>query len=868
MSLKTSASPEFWENLLLCWLHDPFDKALDIRGHEGRAAKYASAALGRKVSSKEIRYVVGAADPSAAIAERIPMPTAGIHGERAVGPEDGLCLIHPTSASRIELGTSVLAPDHATNIIERIVTGLTGPRERFLALWRLLPDQIAEEFGGDMARLPADSRIPDHTLFQHADITAGLHAALTAGHGSSFLSFVLGPVQPFIAAARSVRDLWSGSALLSWLVFQAMKPVLEQLGPTAFVYPSLRGAPLADLWLRNDVSLRKIDLPRKAARMAPSLPNRFVAVVPCGANGEHAETFRQECIKAAQNGWRRLAHEVHEKLAPQCSPLAANWDRLWNEQIENALDFQASVLPEREIRDDELAKYLHGDRDFNVAWPNAGSIRSLANIIPHNEQPGYSQSSTGRWQALMEMSAGLMAATRSVRHVPETSTWDTGPVPGKCTLFGSWEQMGPPEFDASRTFWKQAADKIQIDGVRIRLRERLCAVALAKRFAGPSLLASELCLENRDDLRFPDTATVAAAKWLEDAGIDPEKERNRYNWNGQWLHWHTPNQEDNEPRIPDELWKRLAEARKQQPPTYYAVIAMDGDEMGHWLAGEKMPVIQRLLHPKLRTYFEGIDGAEKGLNARRPVGPALHAAISAALASFASEIAPEIVKKHYGTVIYSGGDDLLALCPVEEVLGCVRSLRNAFSGEDDDIQDGWRNCNGRRRITMGRCASMSAGVALVHFKEDLREALRKAHSAEQQAKDAGRDLLTLTVARRSGETSNAICPWPLTTWLDDLRKAFVHDAPNRWTYKLRSELPTLAFDQMPPAAIKAEIRRLIDHGSEGGRVKISGEEIAEQFERYCEYERSRRGDSAASTFLQDFVTLCQSAAFIARGRDA
>ena len=44
-------------------------------------------------------------------------------------------------------------------------------------------------------------------LFQHVDVTAGLHAA-GAPDEAACLSFALGSVQPFIEAARSVRDLW------------------------------------------------------------------------------------------------------------------------------------------------------------------------------------------------------------------------------------------------------------------------------------------------------------------------------------------------------------------------------------------------------------------------------------------------------------------------------------------------------------------------------------------------------------------------------------------------------------------------------------------------------------------------------------
>ena len=37
----------------------------------------------------------------------------------------------------------------------------------------------------------------------------------------SLVLFQAGPVQPFIAAARSTRDLWSGSYMLSWLMAAA-----------------------------------------------------------------------------------------------------------------------------------------------------------------------------------------------------------------------------------------------------------------------------------------------------------------------------------------------------------------------------------------------------------------------------------------------------------------------------------------------------------------------------------------------------------------------------------------------------------------------------------------------------------------------
>lgn len=857
-----------WDDILRVWLHDPFDKALAIKGHESRAALYTNA-TGCDVSRRGQHSLAAPADMIAAIAERVPMPTAA-GGERSVGLEDELRIVHPTSGTHAKLMLRSVDPAQAAGVIKKTACGLTEPRERFLAIWRLLPDAIAEEFGDDAARLPADTRIPDHTLFQHADITAGLHAAKISGD-AAFLSFALGRVQPFIEAARSVRDLWSGSALVSWLAFQAMKPILQRLGPTAFVFPALRGAALMDLWLSREAGLgKRVPSLKSQSLRAPSLPHRFVAVVPWGEDGVVAEELRRACVEAAQGGWRRLADEVLTSIDPRMARFHQNWHRLWDAQIANALEFHAAVVPERELHDDQLAR-LVGETHFSLAWPEAQKIRELDEAIPCDHRPSYAQNNAGRWQAQMEISARLMATARAVRHVPETADVeaDDGPAPAKCTLFGSWEQMGPADLSESRKFWEEVTKDVSIEGVRIRPRERLSAVALTKRFAGPTLLASELNV-SAAELRFPDTPTVAAGEWLARAGIDPEKERNRGNqhWSGLWLHWRKQDEknEDEETKPDDDLWDRICKARKWQgePPPYYAVIAMDGDEIGRWLAGEKTPELRELLHPKLRDYFRGLNDprADAGLSVSRNVGPALHGAISDALSTFASEVVPQIVTKNRGTMIYSGGDDLLALCPTATALQCANALRDAFSGRDDATGDGWRACGDRRRITMGERASMSAGIAVVHYHDDLRIALETARDARDRAKKAGRDRFCLVTARRSGETASALCPWGCVPWFDGLRKRFFNGASNRWAYQLRAELPTLASGSLPVSAMRAEIRRLVARGHEGDEG-LDGDEAATAFDRYCD----ARGEGTCDEALQDFVILSQSAAFMARGGD-
>src|SRR5581483_10138562 len=188
----------------------------------------------------------------------------------------------------------------------------------------------------------------------------------------------------------------------------------------------------------------------------------------------------------------------------------------------------------------------------------------------------------------------------------------------------------------SRDFWDQVAAQngLSVDGVRIRQGEALCAVALVKRFAGPAFLRERLQL-SANDLRFPDTWTIAAAEWLQQSSIDwkadwQNEDGHQVPWNGHWLHW-TKRDEDltDADECPADVFGQIQEARKPdkcgKPPVYYAILKLDGDDLGGWLRGEKSPQVREIMHPTLVTYYEGLgEQARAGLDAKRPVGPALH----------------------------------------------------------------------------------------------------------------------------------------------------------------------------------------------------------------------------------------------------
>jgi CRISPR-associated protein Cmr2 len=272
---------------------------------------------------------------------------------------------------------------------------------------------------------------------------------------------------------------------------------------------------------------------------------------------------------------------------------------------------------------------------------------------------------------------------------------------------------------------------------------------------------------------------------------------------------------------------------------------------------------------------------QAGLEARRPVGPALHAAISEALTNFALHVVPAVVKRHRGTLIYAGGDDVLALLPTSTALVCARELRRAFSGAPEGnggADRGYYRVQGRDLLMMGPAASLSGGLAVVHYKEDLRFALDQARRAEHQAKEAGRDALQMTVCRRSGEHSSALCPWEEVETVTGLVEAFLPregrpGASDRWAYHLAGELATLR--GLDAGAMRAEVRRQVNRAEQATRralgeteTRTAGELVGAAFDRYrqCAVAGRLRFEQPAEA-LAAFVTLCQTASFLARGRD-
>lgn len=232
--------------------------------------------------------------------------------------------------------------------------------------------------------------------------------------------------------------------------------MIEELGPTALVYPSLRGLPLLDRWLR-ELGIRDVDNPSLEQRRAPCLPNRFLAVVPFGSGGESARRLADDCRDCMRKSWMELCKGVRHQLAREVAKLddslSRDWDRLWDSQTADYFQVSVAVTPWKDCDDACLADLLRGQRGddadaaFKAAFP-AAAIRGLSAAIPKELLPGgYPQRTAGQWQHRLELAAKTLEALKNVRHFPSAAELAVGPFARKCSLLGSFgvrANMPPP----------------------------------------------------------------------------------------------------------------------------------------------------------------------------------------------------------------------------------------------------------------------------------------------------------------------------------------------------------------------------------------------------------------------------------------
>lgn len=499
------------------------------------------------------------------------------------------------------------------------------------------------------------------------------------GDTSWVLLVSLGPVQDFIASARRCQDLWYGSWLLSALSLATARAIAgaSKNGQDALVFPG---------------GLAARSLSRGAGA---EVANKIVAVVK--GSEDDVRALAATARTAMDEERDQLMKDAFDTVgAGQDDVERVFYRRAAEEQVRELLEFLWVAAP-------------IGDGGYRAARATAERLLSARKNSRRWSQPTWSQ----------------VGVPKSSLDGQRESVLDESlyPAPGRAA--------GVDDTRRRTAFGVQGT-------------ERLCGVSLLKRLGRRPAVDPSSGQSGRRRRRFYSTSHLAALPWM--LGV---QERDSVSVSAAWatlreaiegLSRNVLDEIECAPSIDAPLFgavdgqlffeNRLIETfeecgivdpeihrralaalqafrravRAREPQPYYAILLADGDRMG------------RVIDHQDR---EG------------------HAKISSALVQFARG-AEETVRKHKGSLVYSGGDDVLALLPVHTAVACGQDLASDFAG---CLRD-WKDAD-------GHSPTLSAGVAVVHHLAPLDESLAVARRAEKVAKQR-RDALAVIVDKRAG----------------------------------------------------------------------------------------------------------------------
>lgn len=200
------------------------------------------------------------------------------------------------------------------------------------------------------------------------------------------------------------------------------------------------------------------------------------------------------------------------------------------------------------------------------------------------------------------------------------------------------------------------------------------------------------------------------------------------------------------------------------------------------------------------------------------------------LARFA-ESSRKIVEKHFGCLIYAGGDDVMALLPVDSCISCARELHDEFGQLISKSSETTH-------------PTLSVGIAIGHMMDPLEELLENARKAEKDAKIPNKNGLAIHLHTRGGAPVFVRSNWGnisinnpqsldcrIKKWIQMYSENLLSD---RTGYEIRNmALDYANWVENETFAIKHDLYRLLNKKRPSGK-KIDLKEIEEYLEKSLE----------------------------------
>ncbi|MEI6104001.1 MAG: type III-B CRISPR-associated protein Cas10/Cmr2 [Methanothrix sp.] len=485
----------------------------------------------------------------------------------------------------------------------------------------------------------------------------------------------IGPVQDFIVAARRTKDLWYGSYLLS-VISKAAAREISHLGGY-LIFPGLD---------KRDFRLESLESDFSVA-------NVILARLPDGC--ESPEVINEKAQDAAKRVWIDLAEKAKKEAGKLVRQDKIGQD-IWNDQVDDAIEFYAAWVPEGVSYDRmKVMRLLAGRKSIRNFRQPKGFFG-----IPKSSLDGARESVIQRDKALPKWLSMKLRLSDAEQLCAVGLTKRLGRRPdGKNAVFPSVVRVAADPW--IRGIRRHPGDKAN------RILDEIEACCREGENSFSTGIGDRLYQEFRSDGHILYPSRLARAK--EDLNdILDQDEDNPYI--------------DDLVKL-DRIEKAVNQLQKKddgglglgEPNQYLAVLKADGDRMG-----------------KALFTIDSVDN---------------HRAFSGLLAEFASDAKRIVEEEYHGCMVFSGGDDVLAFLPLDTCLGAARALHDGFreKGEKLTALQGY-SCSP---------LTLSVGIAIGHYLEPLENLLNFGNEAEKAAKDGRdaqdeRDGLAVHIYPRSG----------------------------------------------------------------------------------------------------------------------
>ncbi len=422
----------------------------------------------------------------------------------------------------------------------------------------------------------------------------------------------------------------------------------------------------------------------------------------------------------------------------------------------------------------------------------------------------------------------------------------------KCSLCGERNVL----FYCGRKRAYTTDSAIFLDGQPLRYMsdgEGLCAVCFTKRFAD-----KYQNFKDKYEKNYPSTAKIALMDLLNnlDSGLlDKYEEIFGDNFDEELYYedsltkgyFKKNNYSVKKFEDAKEYYRKISEKARENKvifSQYYAILMLDGDNMGKWLSGEFLEEHEKtILEDFHKELTEQLGSFAKCVSKviKEPKSKLVN--VDGDLAKCVSKI----IKNPKGKLVYAGGDDVLAFINLNQLLPAMKGLRKEFP----KFEEFGFEIKGNNK------SSPSVGIAIAHYKTPLSEVLKWARKMEHEAKEkGGRDAFAIAVLKRSGGISKTMFKWQY----GDLSSIEILEHLIK-SLKPKEDSKQADFSNTFIKNLGMEFRRLIDEKGEYGEPMIFKTEMRRLIGRSCNLARKQkeieddRRNKAIDELTADLTTL-------------